>query len=93
MSCGPFERLWPNGGAQCSAGLSRSGAHPAATIWRITAKEKLRAQVEDLTEQEAEATLQLDLVAEWAALHRVELSANWERARREEALETIEPLP
>jgi hypothetical protein len=26
--------------------------------WRMTAKEKLRAQVEDLTEQEAEATLQ-----------------------------------
>jgi len=35
----------------------------------------------------------LGLVAEWAALHRVELSANWERARREEALEAIEPLP
>ncbi len=30
----------------------------AATIWRMTAKEKLRERVEDLTEQEAEATLE-----------------------------------
>jgi hypothetical protein len=35
----------------------------------------------------------LALVAEWAALHREELLANWERARREEQLEPIEPLP
>lgn len=35
----------------------------------------------------------LGMVGEWAALHRVELSANWERARREETLEAIEPLP
>ena len=33
------------------------------------------------------------LVAEWARLHRAELEANWERARREEALEAIDPLP
>jgi hypothetical protein len=33
------------------------------------------------------------LVAEWALLHRDELSANWERARREEPLQPIEPLP
>jgi hypothetical protein len=32
------------------------------------------------------------LVAEWAELHRDELLANWERARREESLELIEPL-
>ncbi len=36
----------------------RRSAQPAATIPRMTAKEKLRAQVEDLTEQEAEATLE-----------------------------------
>jgi hypothetical protein len=35
----------------------------------------------------------LSLVAEWAVLHREELSADWERARREEALNPIEPLP
>jgi len=35
----------------------------------------------------------LALVAEWAALHEDELTANWERARREEPLEPIEPLP
>jgi hypothetical protein len=35
----------------------------------------------------------LALVAEWAALHREELLANWERARREEPLEAIDPLP
>ena len=35
----------------------------------------------------------LALVVEWARLHGDELRANWERARREEPLETIEPLP
>lgn len=35
----------------------------------------------------------LGLVAEWAALHRDELRANWELARREEALKPVEPLP
>ena len=33
------------------------------------------------------------LVTEWAALHRDELVANWEQARREEPLEPIDPLP
>jgi len=35
----------------------------------------------------------LALVADWAKLHGDELLANWERARREEELKTIEPLP
>lgn len=35
----------------------------------------------------------LSLVAEWTALHRDELSANWELARQEEPLKPIEPLP
>lgn len=35
----------------------------------------------------------LALVSEWAALHREELLANWERARRDEQLEPIDPLP
>jgi hypothetical protein len=35
----------------------------------------------------------LALVREWAVLHQDELRANWERARRDERLETIEPLP
>jgi hypothetical protein len=34
----------------------------------------------------------LALVAEWAAIHEVELAKNWERARREEPLEPIEAL-
>jgi len=34
----------------------------------------------------------LSLVAEWAALHREELLDNWERARRAERLQPIEPL-
>ena len=34
----------------------------------------------------------LGLVAEWTALHRDELLANWEHARCEEALEPIDPL-
>lgn len=35
----------------------------------------------------------LRLVREWAALHRPELEANWERARAREPLANIEPLP
>jgi hypothetical protein len=35
----------------------------------------------------------LALVREWADLHRNELRANWERARREQPLISIEPLP
>jgi hypothetical protein len=35
----------------------------------------------------------LALVAEWAALHQDELLANWERARRDEPLQPIDPLP
>jgi Domain of unknown function (DUF4160) len=35
----------------------------------------------------------LTLVAEWARLHRAELEANWERARREDELEPVDPLP
>lgn len=35
----------------------------------------------------------LALVREWARLRRKELEANWERARKEQPLLTIEPLP
>lgn len=35
----------------------------------------------------------LALVADWARQHRDELEANWERARRDESLEPIDPLP
>ena len=34
----------------------------------------------------------LGLVLEWAALHRQELWADWERARKAEPLEPIQPL-
>jgi hypothetical protein len=34
----------------------------------------------------------LRLVLEWASLHRQELVANWEQARRREPLTRIEPL-
>ena len=34
----------------------------------------------------------LDLLQDWIALHRNELLANWERARRYEPLVPIEPL-
>lgn len=33
------------------------------------------------------------LVRQWGELHRVQLLANWQRALREEALESIDPLP
>jgi len=35
----------------------------------------------------------LALVGEWVRLHREELNANWERARRDEPMEPIDPLP
>jgi Domain of unknown function (DUF4160) len=35
----------------------------------------------------------LALVAEWARLRHDELHANWERARREVPIRSIEPLP
>ncbi len=34
----------------------------------------------------------LDSVMEWAALHRDELLANWERARKSEPLAAVPPL-
>ncbi len=34
----------------------------------------------------------LGLVIEWALLHQKELMENWERARKQEELEKIEPL-
>jgi len=34
----------------------------------------------------------LGLVLEWASLHRNELRADWERARKGETLEPIQPL-
>ena len=34
----------------------------------------------------------LGLVLEWAVLHRDELRADWERARKGEPLEPIQPL-
>jgi hypothetical protein len=33
------------------------------------------------------------LVREWAALHREELTSNWERAQRNQPLVAIDPLP
>lgn len=35
----------------------------------------------------------LRLVREWVQLHEDELAENWERARREEQLRGIDPLP
>ncbi len=35
----------------------------------------------------------LRLVVEWAREHEAELQENWERARRNEPLEQIDPLP
>jgi hypothetical protein len=34
----------------------------------------------------------LRLVVEWARLHQAELRANWDRARRHQRLERIDPL-
>jgi hypothetical protein len=35
----------------------------------------------------------LRLVTEWAEMHREELTANWQRARAQERLLPIDPLP
>jgi hypothetical protein len=37
--------------------------------------------------------LALQFVREWAGLHREEILANWDRARRSEPLLDIPPLP
>jgi hypothetical protein len=34
----------------------------------------------------------LGLVVEWTALHQQELMANWERAKKQEPLQNIQPL-
>ena len=34
----------------------------------------------------------LGLVVEWTALHQQELMANWERSKKQEPLQAIEPL-
>jgi hypothetical protein len=34
----------------------------------------------------------LGLVMEWAALHKMELTENWNRARRQVPLDAVEPL-
>ena len=34
----------------------------------------------------------LGLVVEWTALHQQELMANWERSKKQEPLESIQPL-
>jgi hypothetical protein len=36
---------------------------------------------------------QLRLVQEWARLHREELDANWRKARDDQPLDPIDPLP
>lgn len=33
------------------------------------------------------------MVLEWAALHQDELNVAWERARKHQAMGTIDPLP
>lgn len=50
----------------------------------------------DLTGEPIAGTLPrraLALVNEWATLHHDELLANWERARNDEPLQPIDPLP
>jgi hypothetical protein len=34
----------------------------------------------------------LGLVVEWTALHQEELMANWERSKKQEPLQNIQPL-
>lgn len=53
-----FSEPSPSATKRTHPGRVRLGRRPAATICSMTAKEKLRARVEDLTEQEAEATLE-----------------------------------
>jgi hypothetical protein len=40
-----------------------------------------------------EVALLAGVSVDWAHLHRAELEANWERSRREDQLEPVEPLP
>ncbi|CAN5637821.1 hypothetical protein BH20ACT2_BH20ACT2_01780 [soil metagenome] len=55
-----------------------------------------QAQIVIATAETLEGSLPrraLALVQEWTELHRDELLADWERAERQEPLDSIDPLP
>ena len=53
---------------------------------------KITVEIESGIVRGTFATASLRLVLEWTALHRRELADNWERARKHEPLNPIEPL-
>jgi len=53
---------------------------------------KITIEIESGTVRGQFPPVPLRLVLEWTALHRRELSKNWERARQRMPLDQIEPL-
>ena len=58
----------------------------------VYGEHKITVEIESGSVRGAFPTRALRLVLEWASLHKQELMANWERARRREPLMRIEPL-
>lgn len=71
---------------------------PAANLWLYNLRRIFKCRKAEITIETFEIlkgklpNRVLGLVLEWAALHRHELRADWERARKAEPLEPIQPL-
>ena len=67
--------------------------HPPPHFHARYGGEKALVAIDSLTVIEGRLSPRvLGLVTEWAAQHQEELQRNWERARRQDPLEPIEPL-
>ena len=67
--------------------------HPPAHFHVRYNQQKALIDIENLSVLEGKLTPRvLGLVIEWAALHKKELLANWQRAKEQQPLEKIQPL-
>lgn len=69
------------------------GDHPVAHFHAHYAGQRASISVDGIVLAGRLEARALGFVREWAALRKVELLANWERARRSEPLVPIAPLP
>ena len=67
--------------------------HPVAHFHAYHAGRRASVSVDRTVLAGALEPRALAFVRDWAKLHRADLLANWERARRNEPLLTIPPLP
>ena len=67
--------------------------HPVAHFHAYHARRRTSVSVDGTVLAGALEPRALAFVRDWAKLHRADLLANWERARRNEPLLAIPPLP